>query len=109
MEARREATTPRRAEMRAHAITTKASTTVSGGILALGLAVVLLAATASTASADKGLTERSSGAGPSSPNLSPWYCPPPATPPTTLEQVQGCLDFSPEPSFGFGDRQVGTT
>ena len=37
--------------MRAHAITTKASTTVSGGILALGLAVVLLAATASTASA----------------------------------------------------------
>ena len=37
--------------MRAHAITTKASTTVSGGILALGLAVVLLAATASSASA----------------------------------------------------------
>ena len=36
--------------MRAHTITTKASTIVSGGILALSLAVVLLAATASTAS-----------------------------------------------------------
>ena len=39
--------------MRAHTITTKASTIVPGGILALGLAVVLLAATASTASADR--------------------------------------------------------
>jgi hypothetical protein len=37
--------------MRAHTITTKASTIVPGGILALSLAVVLLAATASTASA----------------------------------------------------------
>jgi hypothetical protein len=94
--------------MRAHTITTKASTIVSGGILALGLAVVLLAATASTASADRGLTERSSGVPYSSPTLSPWYCPPPATQSTTLEQVRGCLDFTPEPSFGFGDRQVGT-
>ena len=41
--------------MRAHTITTKASTIVSGGILALSLAVVLLAATASTASADRTL------------------------------------------------------
>ena len=95
--------------MRAHTITTKASTTVSGGILALGLAVVLLAATASTASADGGLTERSSVPGFSSPTLSPWYCPPPATQSTTLEQVRGCVDFTPEPSFGFGKRQVGTT
>jgi hypothetical protein len=37
--------------MRAHTITTRASTFVPGGILALGLAVVLLAAAASTASA----------------------------------------------------------
>jgi hypothetical protein len=81
--------------MRAHAITTKASTIVSGGILALSLAVVLLAATASTASAERSLT--------------PWYCPPPATQSTTLEQVRGCVDFSPEPSFGFGDRRVETT
>jgi hypothetical protein len=44
--------------MRAHTITTKARTIVPGGILALGLAVVLLAATASTASADEiGRTE----------------------------------------------------
>ena len=94
--------------MRAHTITTKANTIVSGGILALGLAVVLLAATASTASAERGLTERSSGVPYSSPILSPWYCPPPATQSTTLEQVRGCVDFSPAPSFGFGDRQVGT-
>ena len=39
--------------MRAHTITTKASTIVSGGILALSLAVALLAATASTASAER--------------------------------------------------------
>ena len=51
--------------MRAHAISTKASTIVSGGILALGLAVVLLAATASTASAaffvDPAIRGRASG------------------------------------------------
>ena len=50
-EARPEATTPRRPEMRAQTIATKASTIVPGGILALGLAVVLMGATASTASA----------------------------------------------------------
>ena len=81
--------------MRAHTITTKASTIVSGGILALGLAVVLLAATASSASAAR--------------TLYAWDCPPPATPPTTLEQVRKCLDFMAVPSFDFDDRQVGTT
>jgi hypothetical protein len=67
-------------------------------ILALSLAVVLLAATASTASAER--------------VIQPWYCPPPPTPPTTLtEQVQECLsDPQPFGGFeGFGDRQVGTT
>ena len=66
--------------MRAHAITTKASTTVLGGILALGLAVVLLAATASTASAERA--------------LSTWNCPPPPTPPTsptTIAEIQDCV------------------
>jgi hypothetical protein len=73
-----------------------------GGILTLSLAVVLLAATASTASADRFLT--------------PWYCPPPPTPPTTLDQIPlGCRSYGPgghggEPFFfNFGDRQVGTT
>ena len=50
--------------MRAHTITTKASTIVSGGILALGLAVVLLAATASTASAERAKRAFTSGAHP---------------------------------------------
>jgi hypothetical protein len=71
---------------------------IPGSILALSVAVVLLAATASTASANRLLGE--------------WYCPPPATPPTTLtEQVQECLsDPQPFGGFeGFGDRQVGTT
>ena len=76
---------------------------VPGGILALSLAVVLLAATASTASAERLLRQ--------------WHCPPPATPPTTFEQVLGCLAdpihpaagwFGVEPSFDFGDRRVGT-
>jgi hypothetical protein len=74
-------------------------TIVPRGILALSFAVVLLAATASTASAER--------------YLSPWYCPPPpSTPPaTSIEQVPaGCLDqFGAGPSFDFGDRQVGTT
>jgi hypothetical protein len=81
--------------MRAHTITTKASTIVPGGILALSLAVVLLAATACTASASR--------------VLSPWYCPPPPTPSTTLDQVAlECLDLDAR-SFDFDDRQVGTT
>jgi hypothetical protein len=71
---------------------------VPGGILALSLAVVLLAATASTASAER--------------ILEPWYCPPLPTPPTTIEQVpQECRD-EPRPFGGFegfGDREVGTT
>jgi hypothetical protein len=91
--------------MRTHTITTKASTIVPSGILALGLAVVLLAATASIASASR-----------SSPSLSPWYCQPPATPPANLEPanlehlIHGCAPRHDggEPSFGFGDRQVGT-
>jgi hypothetical protein len=84
--------------MRAHTITTKASPIVSGGILALGLAVVLLAATASTASAETA--------------LSTWNCPPPPTPPTsptTLAEIQGCLGHRPVRPFDFGDRQLGTT
>jgi hypothetical protein len=91
--------------MRAHTITTNASTIVLGGILALSFAVVLLAATASTASAERA--------------LGPWYCPPPSPPPTTFTgQVRQCLDdpFG-DPACpggcgrfeGFGDRQVGTT
>jgi hypothetical protein len=94
--------------MRTHASTTQALVggtgrmkrrIVPGGILALSLAVVLLAATASSASAEE---------------LAPWYCPPLPTPPTDLKQFppEGCLD-SPshraEASFDFGDRQVGTT
>jgi hypothetical protein len=83
--------------MKGHTITTKASMIVPGGILALGVAVVLLAATASTASAER--------------VLAPWHCVPLPTPPTTLEQIpEGCLDpFGDGPSFDFGDRQVGTT
>jgi hypothetical protein len=79
---------------------------VPGGILALGLAVVLLAATASTASAER--------------TVVPWYCPSPPTPTTTVEQVQECIDRGPlwwdaatglpvAGSFDFGDRQLGTT
>jgi hypothetical protein len=85
--------------MRAHTITTKASTIVSGGILTLGLAVVLLAATASTASAERA--------------LSTWNCPPPPTPPTTpttIAEIQGCLGHGGlGRPFDFGDRQRGTT
>jgi hypothetical protein len=81
--------------MRAHTRTMR--TIVPGGILALSLAVVLLAATPSTASADR--------------VLSPWYCPPLTTSPITVEQVPlECLDsFGAGPSFDFGDRQLGTT
>jgi hypothetical protein len=107
--------------MRAHTITTKTSTIVLGGILALGLAVVGLAATASTASAR---------------SLTPWYCPPLPTAPTTVDGghglwvdsalAKGCIDVSLHPGFwswiyagscivgcggpfDFGDRRVGTT
>jgi hypothetical protein len=87
--------------MRAHTITTKARTIVPGGILALSLAVVLMAATASTASAER--------------VLAPWNCPPPSTPPTTFGQVEGCLlgvnangtlNIS---SFDFGYNRIGTS
>jgi hypothetical protein len=90
---------------------------VPGGILALSLAVVLLAATASTASAEsqwvEGRYELMPGIG-----LFPWNCPPPSTPPTTVEQIpEGCLPssggFAPSgewtASIDFGDRQLGTT
>jgi hypothetical protein len=73
---------------------------VPGGMLALSLAVVLLAATASTASAERG--------------LSPWYCPPPSAPVTgvgTFDQVDlECVDLGVGArSFDFDDRQVETT
>ncbi len=88
---------------------------------ALGLAVVGLAATASTASAR---------------SLTPWYCPPLPTAPTTVDgghglwvdspHAKGCIDVSLHPGFwswfyagscfvgcggpfDFGDRRVGTT
>jgi hypothetical protein len=71
-------------------------TIVPRGILALSLVVVLLGATASTASAERVLT--------------PWYCPPLPTQTTTLDQIpQNCLDPFGSESFGFGDRQLGTT
>jgi hypothetical protein len=68
-------------------------------ILALSLAVVLLAATASTASADRGLYL--------------WCAPLPTTPgpPGPLPE-DGCVVINDPPtgwSFAFGDRQVGTT
>ena len=92
--------------MRAHTNTPKAKVgarartkraNVPRGILALSFAVVLLAATASTASAARALY--------------PWHCPPLPAPPTSLEQIPaGCLDpFSTGPRFDFGDRRVGTT
>ena len=62
---------------------------------------MLIAATASTASAGRG--------------LAPWYCSPPVTPPTTIGEIPpGCLGHvslpaSPPVSFDFGDRQVETT
>jgi hypothetical protein len=77
-------------------------------ILALSLAVVLLAATASTASAER--------------VLEPWYCPPLSTAPTTGEQLPPECRGEVLPGLppvgvgdpfggfkGFGDRQVGTT
>ena len=82
--------------MRAHAITTKASTIVSGGILALSLAVVLLAATASTASASR--------------VVGTWNCqPPPAAPslPVDDPQIQSC--FGGLGRFNFGYHQLGTS
>ena len=82
--------------MRAHTITTKASTIVPGGILALALAVVLMGATASTASADK--------------NLDLWCAPLPTTS-TPFEQIDhGCSEpVGRREGFDFGDRRVGTT
>jgi hypothetical protein len=92
--------------MRAHTVTTTARvggrgrtkrTIVPRGILALSLAVVLVAATASTASAGR--------------VLSTWYCPPLPTSQTTLEQIpEGCGgEFIGGKSFDFGNRQLGTT
>jgi hypothetical protein len=78
------------------------------GILALSLAVVLLAATASSASAER--------------VLEPWYCPPLPTPTATAEQLPPECRGEALPGLppvgvgdpfggfeGFGDRQVGTT
>ena len=103
--------------MRAHTITAQARvggkgrtmrTVVPAGMLALSLAVAVLAATASSASARF---------------LAPWYC---STVPTPSEQIPGdCLDSQLHPgvdgvpgsegcvarcssSFDFGDRRVGT-
>ncbi len=96
--------------MRAHAITTKAPvggrgrtmrTIVPCGVLALGLAVVLSAATASsTASAEPASAPAAL--------LSTWYCPPPSPPPTTWEQWKDLTTCLGGPRFNFGDRQVGT-
>jgi hypothetical protein len=97
--------------MKAHTMTTQARVggrgrmkrrIVPGGILALSLAVVLLAATASTASAER--------------VLGTWNCPPPSTPPTTLEQIpEGCFSVpsaatpSDQRSFDFGYDRIGTS
>jgi hypothetical protein len=99
--------TTRRPEMRVRTVTSKAGRARGGrrarraigpGIVTLSLAVALFAATASTASAER--------------TLSMWRCPPPTSPPTDIGQVPlGCLEgpVSGNPSFDFGDRQVGTT
>jgi hypothetical protein len=81
--------------MRAHTITTKASTTVLGGILALSLAVVLLGATASTASASR--------------VVGTWNCPPLPAPsyPVDDPQIQNC--FGPSGKFDFGYLRPGTS
>ena len=82
--------------MRAQTIATKASTIVPGGILALGLAVVLMGATASTASAGT-LFEGT--------RLFLWCAPLP-----TFDD--GCIDAGhrlDRNPFDFGHRQVGTT
>jgi hypothetical protein len=67
-------------------------------IFGLSLAVVLLAATTSTASAA---------------TVHTWNCPPPSTPPTAVEEIpDGCLGpdgFSPARIFDFGNHQIGTT
>jgi hypothetical protein len=94
--------------MRARTITTEARvgarsrtkrTIVPGGILALGLAAVLLGATASTAGAEGFLT--------------PWYCPPTPSQSVTEQQTYNCNlgegAFGFGTPFDFGNRQVGTT
>jgi hypothetical protein len=69
---------------------------VPGGILALSLAVALMAATASTASAHR--------------DLFPYCAPLPTTPLPPDGQIpgEGCIDMT-QRGFDFGDRQVGTT
>jgi hypothetical protein len=95
--------------MRTHASTTQAliggrgrmkRRIVPGGILALGLAVVLLAATASSASWAPGSTSVA---------LATWNCPPPSTPPTTFGQAAGCFGSPAYASFDFGNHLVGTS
>jgi hypothetical protein len=91
--------------MRAYTITTKARAggrgrmkrrIVPGGILALSLAVVLIGATASTASADL-FPDR---------DLFLWCAP---LPPTPVGCVEGHSPGKEVKPFDFGDRQVGTT
>jgi hypothetical protein len=70
---------------------------VPGGILALSLGVVLLAATASTASADR--------------LVGTWNCPPlPSAPSLPIDdpQIQRCFG-GPLESFDFGYHQLGTS
>jgi hypothetical protein len=70
---------------------------VPGAILALSLAVALLGATASTASADR--------------VIGPWNCPPlPPGPPLPVDdpQIQRCFGGALE-SFDFGYHQLGTS
>jgi hypothetical protein len=84
--------------MRAHTITTKASTIVLGGILALSIAVMLLAATASTASA--------------SPLVGKWDCPPPPPAPSLPlddPQIQRCFHARGRADFDFGYHRPGTS
>jgi hypothetical protein len=91
--------------MRAHTITSKARTgagartkrtVVPGGILALSLAVALLGATASTASADR--------------VIGTWNCQPlpPGTLPTDDPQIGRCFGGVLD-SFDFGYHQLGTS
>jgi hypothetical protein len=82
--------------MRTHTITTQGRVgrrgrvkrrIVPGGILALSLAVLLMGATASNASADV--------------QVGRWDCPPPSTGPPNLEGIAGCFQIIPSLDFGY--------
>jgi hypothetical protein len=97
--------------MRAHTITTKASTTVPGGILALGLAVALMGATASTASADRYTRSPHNRAEAPHGVLGTWKCEPlsPASS-WTFVDFHRCFGFPHAgDGFNFGYRPLGTS